>query len=135
MYHLIKIKNARTNVPEPMRLALASPVTVGRGIPVTVKEGLLTVCNDKSTVPPTHITLSGAKDESFVLCYEVSPDMVFETHVTASPADMKLGTEYLISADGKSIGATAVTGSLAGAVLVDKCGAEKAGDRLLVAFR
>ena len=135
MYHLIKIKNARTNVPEPMRLALAAPVTVARGIPFTVKGGLLTVCNDKSTDAPTHITLSGGRDESFVLCYEVTPDMIFETHVTASPAAMTVGTEYLISADGKSIMPSAATGSLAGAVLIDKSGAEKAGDKLLVAFR
>ncbi len=135
MYHLIKIKNARTNVPEPMRLALSAAVTVDRGLPVTVKNGLLTVCNDKSTVSPTHITLAAVENEPFVLCYEVTPDMVFETAVTASPAAVRLGTEYLLSADGASMGTVAVSGSLRGATVVGMNGAKRAGDKLLVSFR
>ena len=48
---------------------------------------------------------------------------------------MTVGTEYLLSADGTAISATAVSGDKRGALLVDKLGAHTAGDTVCVAFR
>jgi len=134
MYKLIKILNAGINVPEPVRITLDSAVTVSRGMPVIISGGALTVLSDKATSLPTHVTLAPV-DGKEVLCFAVTPDMVFETTASAAPTAMKVGNEYLLSADGSAVSATAVSGSLRGAVLMNKNGASAAGDSLLISFR
>ncbi len=134
MYQLIKIQNARTNVPEPMRIPLASATTVERGVPVSIKNGTLTPHSDKSTSLPTHMTLA-ASNEACVLCYEITREMVFETAVSANPSAMAVGSEYLLTADGKGITPSLVSGSLRGATVISTAGTVSAGDKILVAFR
>ncbi len=134
MYQLIKIQNARTNVPEPMRIPLSAAASVERGIPVTIKGGTLTLHSDKSTTLPTHMTLAESH-EACVLCYEITRDMIFETAVSANPSAMAVGNEYLLTSDGKGITSSAVSSSLRGATVISTAGASAAGDKILVAFR
>lgn len=134
MYQLIKIIGARTNVPEPVTLSLKTAVNIGRGIPVHVRNGELTPTSGSATTLPTHLTLAPANGKT-VLCCELTPAMILETNVTASPANMAIGGEYLVSTDGSAVTATAVSGSLRGATVVYTGEAKSAGDKILVAFR
>lgn len=87
-----------------------------------------------STLLPTHMTWCDAKNTKEILAFRLSPGMIFEVRATDDPSDMLCLGEYLLSADGAGISATAVQNGKRGAVLVNKNGAEKAGDTLLVCF-
>ena len=135
MFHLIKILNARTGTPEPMRIPLSTPATVEYGTPVLIKGGTLAKCDAAATALPTHLILADAVNESEVLASPISPEMVFEVPASALPTAMTVGSEYLLGADGKSVSATAVSSGKRGATLLSKAGATHVGDNLLVAFR
>ncbi len=134
MLHLIKILNGRIGVPEPERITLASAVTVKYGMPVSIKGGVLTPVTSTSTVLPTHLILKDSTEKE-VLAARISPEMRFEIKLSADPASMTVGTEYLLSTDGDTLSATAASGDKRGAILVDKTGARAAGDAVCVAFR
>lgn len=135
MFHLIKILNGRAGVPEPERVSLTAPVTVEYGTPVVIKGGTLVKADASLAALPTHLVLCDAKNASEVLVSPISPEMVFEVPAAAIPTAMTVGSEYLLSSDGKLVTATAVTSGKRGATLVSKAGAQIAGDNLLVAFR
>ena len=135
MFHLTKILNGRANVPECERIPLYSEVTVPYGTPVSIRGGTLTVADGTATALPTHILLADASGEDSVLVAPITGDMIFEVPVTASPAAMAVGTEYLLSSDGTALSATAVSSGKRGATLVEKMGAVTAGDLVRVAFR
>ena len=134
MFHLIKILNGRISVPEPERIALTANTTVEYGTLITVKDGVATLFNAASTSLPTHLVLADSTGKN-VLAARVSPDMVFEAPVSATPTAMIVGGEYLLSSDGKSVSATLVSSGKRGAHLVNKAGASKADDKIYVAFR
>ena len=135
MFHLIKILNGRIGVPEPERIPLSSAVTVEYGTPVLIKGGTLTKIDASATALPSHLILADAKDAREVLASPITPEMVFEVPVNALPTAMTVGSEYLLSTDGKTVSATAVSSGKRGATLVSMAGAHLAGDNLLVAFR
>lgn len=134
MYKLIKITNAGCNVPEPMRLSLKNDTVCDRGVPFYLSDGTFTPVTSGTKRLPTHMTIceSDGKD---VLCYEITSQMVFAVKAEGSPADMTVGSEYLLSANGTAVSLTKATGDLRGALLLSKNGASKAGDEILVAFR
>ncbi len=134
MFHLIKILSGRIGVPEPERIPLSSAVSVSYGTPVIIAGGTLSVMGPSATSLPTHLVLADS-DGSEVLAAAISPDMVFEVPAATSPASMTVGTEYLLSSNGKSVSTTAVSSGKRGALLVSKSGAENAGDTLLVRFK
>ena len=134
MFHLIKILNGRVGVPEPERIALSSEVNVKYGTLAILKNGTLTPFTAGSTALPTHLILADSTGHS-VLAAPLSPDMLFEAKLSSSPDAMSVGGEYLLTADGTAVSATAVSGEKRGALLVDKSGAHAAGDRVCVAFR
>ena len=135
MFHLTKILNGRANVPECERVSLFTEVTVPYGTPVSIRGGTLTVTDGSATALPTHIVLADALGEDTVLAAPITGDMIFEVPVTASPASMAVGTEYLLSANGTALTATAASSGKRGATLVEKMGAVAAGDLVRVAFR
>lgn len=134
MYRLIKIFGKRQNAPEPLRIPLKKAASVTRGTPVRFEEGALRPFSREANFLPTHMTLADSEGKE-VLCYAVTPDMVFEISVAEPPHTMKVGNEYLLSHDGKAVSATLADGSLRGATLMNKTGAKQAGDTILVAFR
>ena len=133
MFHLIKILSGRIGVPEPERIALESEVTVKYGTPVIIKDGALEAASATSTALPTHLILKDRAGKEILAC-RISPEMIFEVPAAAAPTAMKVGSEYLLGANG-TVSATAVSSGKRGAVLVDKSGAKEAGDNLLVCFR
>ena len=133
MFTLVKIQNSGRNVPEPERISLQSTLLADYGTPVSVKAGLATLLSSTTTVLPTHLVLSGTGTKR-LLAARITPDMIFETTVTAAPDSMRAGSEYTLSADGKCLTATTVSGTTRGAVLVDASQAKAAGDTVLVRF-
>lgn len=134
MFALVKILGGGRNVPEPKHYTLTETVSVRYGTPVALAGGKLTPLTSTSTIPATHLVMADAEGRE-VLCARITPDMIFETRVSAAPAAMRAGTEYALSADGQGVSATAVSGSVRGACLYDTCGAKKSGDALLVYFQ
>lgn len=135
MFHLIKILNGRAGVPEPERVPLSTPVTVAYGDLAVIKGGTLVKADATLATLPTHLILADAENAAEVLASPITPEMIFEAPAAALPTAMTVGSEYLLSADGKAVSATAVTSGKRGATLVSKAGAHLAGDNLLVAFR
>ena len=134
MYNLIKITSSGVNVPEHLRIPLCAPASCDRATPFFLESGVLVPFSHTSTHLPTHVTVARVEG-SEALAYEILPAMVFSVKVSGDPADMKIGTEYLLSEDGKSVTATKVSGSLRGAVLLSKNGAKASGDEIFVSFR
>ncbi len=134
MFKLIKINNARINVPEPVRLTLGSSVTLERGTPVILKGGTLSAVTAASEALPTHVTLAPVNGTE-ALVYELTPDAVLEVTVSGSPTALTVGEEYLLTSDGKQLSTTAASGTKRGARLVSKTGAVSAGDAVLIRFR
>ena len=134
MFHLIKILNGRIGVPEPERITLASAATVNYGTPVCIKGGTLTPVTASSALFPTHLVLKDSTG-SEVLVTRISPEMIFEVKTAAAPSTLSVGTEYLLSADGKALSGTAASGDKRGAYLINKAGAREIGDTVCVAFR
>lgn len=133
MFHLLKILNGRTGVPEPSRITLSAAASVKYGTPVIISGGTLTKMSAASTALPTHLVLADSEGKE-VLATPIFPEMVFEVPVATSPASLAEGKEYLISADGLSLSATAADSSKRGALLLSKRGATKAGDTVTVRF-
>lgn len=134
MYKLIKITSSGVNVPEYTRISLAAHATSERAMPFLLENGAFVPFDASSTRLPTHMTVA-ALDGTEALSYEITPTMVFSVKVNGTPSAMKIGTEYLLSADGKSITSTKVSGSIRGAVLLSKNGAKATGDEVFVSFR
>ena len=135
MFHLTKILNGRTGVPEPARISLTTAATVNYGTPVSIRGGTVTAMSAASTALPTHLILKDASASREVLAAPITDAMIFEVPLSAAPTSMTVGTEYQLSADGASLSATAVASGKRGATLVDKMGAVAAGDKVLVAFK
>ena len=135
MFHLIKILNGRTGVPEPARVSLTAPATVCYGMPVVIKSGVLSPMNSAATALPTHLILANGEAVSEVLATPITPEMLFEVPLSAAPTGMKAESEYLIADDGLSLTATAVTSGKRGATLVNGCGASTLGDNVVVSFK
>ena len=134
MFTLIKILGRGRNVPEPKRYTLTENASLSYGTPATLAEGRLTPITATSTAPATHLVMASTEGKE-ALCARISPDMIFETTLMTDAADLCIGTEYLLSADGHGLSATPASGSLRGACLFDNCDARKSGDTVLVYFQ
>ena len=134
MYKLIKINNARANVPEPVSVRLTAEASAKRAMPVIIADGTLTVASGASETLPTHVTLAPVSGK-VALCYELTPEAVLEVAVDGDPKAMTVGTEYLLSSDGERVSTTKASGTKRGATLISKDGASVDGDTVLVRFR
>lgn len=133
MFHLVRILNGRINVPEPQRIALKTTTDAQCGDLVLITNGNATIITNLSPVLPTHYVFA-KKSDTELLAAAVTPEMVFETTVSDSPASMTVGNEYLLSEDGKGIGIATAASGKRGATLHDKLDAQKQGDSVLVRF-
>lgn len=135
MFILKKITNAGSNVPEPVRLSLNDIADIPAARPVRLWNGSLNQVTISSSFLPTHMTMQRVNGKE-ALCYEITPNMIFEATVASSPASMKIGTEYSLTLDGDAITSDKTEDiGTKGATLIDKNGATKAGDRVLISFR
>ena len=130
MFKLLKIENARMNVPEPEYLEVTESEAVEMGEALVLASGKLTKCG--ATVAPSFIAMgvksSADPDRKMPVC-RVEKNQVYEVPVTASPATLKVGDKITLHTDGLSVTATTTNGVI---TVVSLSGASAAGDKITV---
>ena len=129
MFKLLKIENARMNVPEPVFYeAAAEEISIGEALVLT--SGKLTKCS--GTVKPQFIAIgqvsATAANRKIAVC-RVAPNQVYEVPVNAAPTALNVGDKVTVGADGLQVTATTTSG----VVTVENLnGAAAAGDTIVV---
>ena len=122
MFNLIRIENARMNVPEPVYHEAKAGEAIVTGEALVLSSGVLTKCG--ATVAPQFIAI-GSVDAGAtvrkVACCRVESNQLYEVPVTAAPTSLKVGDKVTINSDGLQVTATTTDGvvtveSLNGAV-------------------
>ena len=130
MFNLIKIENARMNVPEPVFYDATASEAISIGEALKLSSGKLTKC--ASTDKPEFIAIGqvGANDaDRKVAVCRVEPNQVYEVPVTATPTSLKVGEKVTLSGDGLQVTATTASGVV---TIESLNGATAAGDTIVV---
>lgn len=130
MFRLIKIENARINVPEPEYLDVTAAEAVSEGEALVLASGKLTKCG--ATVAPEFIAMASlsadATKRTIAVC-RIEKNQVYEVPVTAAPTSLKVGDKVTLNTDGLQVTATTTSGVV---TIVDLNGATAAGDKVVV---
>ena len=135
MFVLKKVLNSNSNCAEPVRMLTDSSSSYAYG-------DLLKISGDGTVVSiaagdiPTHISIQTlAKGEAkSILCYRLTPDLVFEGRYNSMPNNSIIGKKFAVAiVDGHTV---AMTGSEDNgiATIYSLGSAVDEGDRLLVIF-
>ena len=130
MFKLLKIENARMNVPEPVFHEATAGEAIAIGEALVLTSGKLTKCG--ATTKPEFIAIgqlsASAADRKVAVC-RVESNQVYEVPVTAAPTSLKVGDKVTIHTDGLQVTAT----KDGGVVTVESInGAAAAGDTIVV---
>ena len=130
MFKLLKIENARLNVPEPEYLTVTESEAVSEGEALVLASGKLTKCG--ATVAPTYIAMASlsadAEKREIAVC-RIEKNQVYEVPVTATPTALKVGDKVTLHTDGLQVTATTTSGVI---TIVSLNGATAAGDKVVV---
>ena len=124
MFKIVKYLGGHGAYPDALEIPVTADVEVGTA---------LTEAGAKATgdVSVAYVTAAPAKSGEKVICYRVTPDIVFEAPASVVNSNTKLGNAVTISSDAKGVTATAVS-SGKGAKIIDANGAAAAGDTVHV---
>lgn len=130
MFRLLKIENARMNVPEPEYLDVTDAEAVDEGEALVLTSGKLTKCG--ATAAPQYIAM-GVKtaadtNRTLPVC-RVEKNQVYAVPVTAAPSALVAGNKVTLHTDGLQVTATTTSGVV---TVVDLNGATAAGDEIIV---
>ena len=130
MFKLLKIENARENVPSPAFYEVTAGEAVAEGEALVLASGKLTKCT--ATTKPQFIAMgdkaAAAENRQLAVC-RPTPGMLFEVPITAAPTSLKAGDLVTLHTDGLQITAT-TTG---GVVFIENLnGASAIGDSVIV---
>ncbi len=132
MFRLLKIENARMNVPEPEYLDAKASEAIEMGETLVLSAGVLTKCS--GTTKPTHIAMAAKDaadtDRRMPAC-RIESNQVYAAPVTAAPTSLVPGAKVTIHTDGLQVTATTTDGVV---TVVDKNGAAAIGDEIIVRF-
>jgi hypothetical protein len=100
MFVIKKIFNSATNAPDPVRIAVNSTEEYKIGTLLTLKSGKLS--NTVFGEVPTHIACQSLKvgEHGSILCYEITPDMLFLAPIEGTPLGLKTGEKLALGFDG-----------------------------------
>lgn len=130
MFKLIKIENARMNVPEPEFLEVTASEAVEIGEALVLTSGKLTKCG--ATVAPQFIAMgiktAADTNRTLAVC-RVEKNQVYEVPVSAAPTSLVPGSKVTLDEGGLSVTATTNSGVV---TVVDLNGAKSAGDKIIV---
>ena len=133
MFTISRILNAGANLPETVRLPVTAETSYKAGCALKIASGKATHCG--ATDKPTYLCAEdvAADAKKTVTAYVLTPDVILEAPVSASVADLSVGTAVTLNVNsaGMAIGVTA-TATNGVATIYDLCGATVAGDRVLV---
>lgn len=130
MFKLIKIENARMNVPEPVFHEVTASEAVQIGEALVLTSGKLTKCG--ATAKPEFIAMAdcaaGATNR-LIPAARVEPNQLYEVPVQAAPTSLVEGSKVTLHTDGLQVTATTTSG----VVTVESLnGAAVAGDIIVV---
>lgn len=130
MFKLIKIENARMNVPEPVFHEVTEDEAVVMGEALVLTNGKLTKCGD--TVKPEFIAMADCAADAakrLIPAARVEPNQLYEVPVQAAPTSLVEGSKVTLHTDGLRVTATTTSG----VVTVESLnGAAAAGDIIVV---
>ncbi len=132
MFKLLKIENARMNVPEPVFHEATADEAISIGEALVLADGKLTKC--AATTKPAFIAIgqvgAGDANRKIAVC-RIESNQVYEVPVSAAPTALKVGDKVTLHADGLQVTATTANG----VVTVEAInGATAAGDTIVVRF-
>lgn len=134
MFKLIKILNSGVNVPEPKAYPTSGDVALEVGSALVLRGGLLRSAEEVEM--PEYVSASAAKKgETTILAYEIFENMLFETPILASPEGLVIGEKLTLTREATSAVGVSSTTTAGVATIHDLCGAEKAGDKIVVQFK
>lgn len=130
MFKLLKIENARMNVPSPAFYEVTAGEAVTEGEALVLTSGKLTKCG--ATTKPEFIAMgdkgASAEDRKLAVC-RVAPNQIYEVPVAAAPTSLVPGNKVTLHTDGLQVTATTTSG----VITVDNLnGASAAGDTIIV---
>lgn len=134
MFKLLKIENARQNVPEPEYLPVTNSEEVKIGEALKISSGKLTKHGATSDdTAPFFVAMAGctAGTGNVIPVMRVTPDMLFLVETQADASAAVLGTKVTLHTDGLQVTATTTKGV---ATIVDLNGAATSGDPIIVRF-
>lgn len=130
MFRLLKIENARLNVPEPEYLTVTAGEAVSEGEALVLASGKLTKC--VATAAPTFIAMASlaadATKREIAVC-RVEKNQVYQVPVTVAPTTLNVGDKVTLHTDGLQVTATTTSGVV---TIVSLNGAAAAGDEVIV---
>ena len=130
MFRLIKIENARMNVPEPVFHEVTASEAVQLGEALVLTSGKLTKCG--ATAKPEFIAMADCAADAakrLIPVARVEANQLYEVPVTAAPTSLVEGDKVTLHTDGMQ--ATAAT-TLGVARVGRLNGAAAAGDTIVV---
>ena len=130
MFRLIKIENARMNVPEPVFHEVKASEAVQLGEALVLTSGKLTKCG--ATAKPEFIAMADCAADAakrLIPAARVEPNQLYEVPVQAAPTSLVEGSKVTLHTDGLQVTATTTSG----VVTVESLnGAAAAGDIIVV---
>nr|DAK85066.1 MAG TPA: hypothetical protein [Caudoviricetes sp.] len=130
MFRLIKIENARMNVPEPVFHEVTASEAVQLGEALVLTSGKLTKCG--ATAKPEFIAMADCAADAakrLIPVARVEANQLYEVPVTAAPTSLVEGGKVTLHTDGMQVTATTTSG----VVTVESLnGAAAAGDTIVV---
>lgn len=130
MFKLIKIENARMNVPEPVFHEVTENEAVVMGEALVLTDGKLKKC--VATVKPEFIAMADCAADAakrLIPAARVEPNQLYEVPVQAAPTSLVEGSKVTLHTDGLQVTATTTSG----VVTVESLnGAAAAGDIIVV---
>lgn len=130
MFRLLKIENARINVPEPEFHDATANEEISLGEALVLSGGVLTKCG--ATATPEFISmcnLSASETSRNIPVARVTKDQVYEVPVMAAPTALKAGNKVTLHTDGLQVTATTTDGKI---TVINTNGAKVAGDTIVV---
>lgn len=131
MFHLIKIENARQNVPEPEWYPATASEAIVEGEALVLSSGKLTKCG--ASAKPTFVAmkaLSASATDRNIPVIRVEENQLYEVATSADCSAVALGTKVTIHTDAASVTAT----SGGACEIVDLLDAAASGDPVIVRF-
>lgn len=130
MFKLIKIENARMNVPEPVFHEVKASEAVQLGEALVLTSGKLTKCG--ATAKPEFIAMADCAADAakrLIPAARVEPNQLYEVPVQAAPTSLVEGSKVTLHTDGLQVTETTTSG----VVTVESLnGAAAAGDIIVV---
>ncbi|MCD8309486.1 MAG: hypothetical protein LUD19_06500 [Clostridia bacterium] len=130
MFKLLKIENARENVPEPSFHDAADGEAIEIGEALVLSGGVYTKCG--ATEKPTYIAMRAITEDEEnrqIPAARVEDNQLYEVPVTADPSSLNEGDKVTLHTDGLQVTATTASGVV---TIENLNGATAEGDTIVV---